>query len=368
MQEKTLSGVVMEIQDCAYPLLAGVVATTDVTTAFSGVDVACLVGGFPRLKGMERKDLMDKNASIFVEQGRALRQFASPNVKVLVVANPANSNCLVAVQNACLDPNGVGKPLPKENFTCLTRLDQNRARHQIATRFGVASTAVKNVIIWGNHSSTLFPDLEHAFVATSTTTTTTTNAQTTESKSGSASGGSGGGDSKAATANTTSSTVSVVTTAHKQLLSSLPEAKQKLSTEWLEGVSGVGGFVRTVQQRGAAVIEARGLSSALSAANAIADHLRDWLYPTAGSDEFVSMGVYSDGSAYGIASDIIYSFPVKCQAGGTYTIVKDLVQSAYAKNMCKITETELLDEKKLLPPIGGAPTPAAAATPAPASN
>lgn len=307
MQEKVLKGVVMEIEDCAYPLLAGVVATSDVKEAFTGVDVACLVGGFPRLKGMERSDLLAKNAAIFVEQGRALRQFASPNVKVLVVANPANSNCLVAVQNACLDAAGPGKPLPTANFTCLTRLDQNRARHQLAARLGQHAHAIKNVIIWGNHSSTLFPDHAHAHVAT------------------------------AGAANTP--------------LAALTDAKEKLSAEWVDG------FVKTVQQRGAAVIEARGLSSAVSAANAIADHLRDWLNGTV-EGEFVSMGVYTEGKEYGVGKGLVYSLPLKTKAGGEWEVIKGLVQSDFAKKWCQTTEKELEEEAKLLPKAAPANTTA----------
>jgi len=307
--EKLLTAAVMEIQDCTYPLLKGLLATTDVKEAFTGVDVAVLVGGFPRLKGMERKDLMNKNSSIFIEQGRALRLYSNPNVKVLVVANPANSNCLVAMHHACFntadttatDP----KPLSPDNFTCLTRLDMNRACYQLGERFGVAAGTVKNVIIWGNHSSTLFPDLEHATVVT------------------------------------TKSTGAILSTP----IASHNDAKDKLTKSWIQ--TDAKGFAKTVQQRGAAVLDARGLSSAMSAAHAIGDHLRDWLFGTA-PGEFVSMGVYSDSTHYGIARDLIYSFPVTCQKGGKYTIVPNLPRSQYAIDMCKITEAELLDERKLL--------------------
>lgn len=286
---KDLGGVVMEIQDCAYPLLRGVVATADLKEAFSAVDVAVLVGGFPRLPGMERKDLLHKNRDIFVAQGQALKQYANPNVKVLVVANPANTNCMIAINNAC----GQGSKLSPSNFSCLTRLDMNRAKFQLANRLNTAVPNIKNVIIWGNHSATMYPDLAHSVVTIA------------------------GQDKKVA---------------------DLPEEEKKLAQPWLTE------FTKTVQQRGAAILAARGFSSALSAACAIADHLRDWIHGTA-PGEFVSMGVWSDGS-YGVAKDIVYSFPCTCK-NGVYTIVQGLSISAEAKAAMQFTENELLEEKAI---------------------
>eukprot|EP00455_Lapot_gusevi_P028621 TRINITY_DN305_c0_g1_i2.p2 TRINITY_DN305_c0_g1~~TRINITY_DN305_c0_g1_i2.p2 ORF type:complete len:339 (+),score=150.77 TRINITY_DN305_c0_g1_i2:81-1097(+) len=275
-----LRGVVMEIDDCAYPLVKGVVATSDLEAAFKGVKVAFLVGGFPRLKGMQRRDLMAKNVSIFVAQGQALNQHADPDVKVLVVANPANSNCLIASMNA---PN-----IPKKNFTALTRLDQNRAKAQLANKVGVTSDKVGNVIIWGNHSKTQVPDLSHAYVAAN-------------------------GEKKAA--------LEVVN-----------------DEKWAHGE-----FVTTVQERGAAVLEARGLSSAMSAANAAADHMRDWIKGTA-EGEYVSMAVVTTGNEYGVPEGLVFSLPCTC-SNGEYTVVHGLNWDEFSQSMIAVTTQELVEER-----------------------
>ncbi len=274
----------MEIEDCAYPLVEKVLATSNVEAAFTAVDYAVLVGGFPRKAGMQRADLMEKNAPIFVAQGRALEQWASRNVKVLVVANPANTNCLVAAMHA--------PSIPKQNFTALTRLDDNRAKGQLAKRLGVQVSAVGNTIIWGNHSKTQFPDIEHAHVFSPPPF--------------------------------------------------MKNAKDVVNDAvWTNSV-----FMPTVQNRGAAVIEARGSSSAMSAANASADHLRSWHRGTA-PGEWVSMGVYTSGQ-YGVEKGLIYSFPCTC-ANGEWTVVEGLEPQRdvqLSQQMLKVTETELIEEKK----------------------
>ncbi|KAL6068651.1 malate dehydrogenase [Balamuthia mandrillaris] len=278
--KQALEGLVMELEDCAFPLLAGIVATTDTKEAFQGVDAAILVGAFPRKPGMERKDLLERNASIFKAQGAALNAYASRDVKVLVVGNPANTNCLIAMSCA--------PDIPSRNFSALTRLDQNRATAQVAQKVGVSVADVHNVIIWGNHSATQFPDVAHGFVA---------------SPSG------------------------------KQPLSELLKGQE----EWLDRH-----FIPTVQQRGAAVIKARKLSSAASAATAVVDHMRDWLLGTQ-PGAWVSMGVVSDGS-YGVSKGIIYSFPVTC-SHGEYSIVQGLPVQPRARQLMQTTEKELVEEK-----------------------
>jgi len=280
--EKALAGIVMEIEDCAYPLLHGLVPTTSVEAAFKNVQYAILVGGFPRKADMTRRDLLERNSPIFVTQGKALSDYSDPNVKVLVVANPANTNCLVALKNAAR--------VPKQNFSCLTRLDQNRTTGQLAKKLDVVPGAVRNTIIWGNHSSTMYPDFSAATVD----------------------------DSKGT-----------------QKLSS------KLDATYLKK-----DFTSVIQERGAAVIAARGASSAMSAAHASAQHMRDWVLGTA-PGEMVSMGVYSDGSSYGVAKDIVYSFPCTCR-NGVYTIVQGLNLDDHAKEMIKKTEQELLSERQSL--------------------
>jgi malate dehydrogenase len=273
--EKALGGIVMELQDCAYPLLVGIVPTVDVNVAFKDVDIVLFVGAFPRLKGMERKDLIAKNASIFSEQGKILNEIASRDVKVVVVGNPANTNCLITMKHA--------PKIPKENFTALTRLDHNRAKSQIAMKAGVLVASVKNTIIWGNHSNTQFPDLSAA-------------------------------------------------TIHGK-----PASGVITDSQWVQN-----DFVSTVQNRGAAVIEARGLSSAFSAATAIVDHVRDWLVGTP-EGEHVSMAVPADGS-YGIDAEIIYSYPVTCK-NGKYTIVKGLNVNDFAREKMTKTRDELIEER-----------------------
>ncbi|WP_372843872.1 malate dehydrogenase [Psychrobacter sp.] len=270
-----LKGVVMELEDCAFPLLAGVVQTDDATVAFKDVDYALLVGSRPRGPGMERKDLLEANAAIFSAQGKALNDVASRDVKVLVVGNPANTNALIAQRNAPdLDP---------RNFTAMTRLDHNRAMAQLAGKTDSTVNDVKKMIIWGNHSSTQYPDL-------------------------------------------TASTVN-----GKPALDLVDRA-------WYEGT-----YIPEVQQRGAAIIKARGASSAASAANAAIAHMRTWVLGTDEND-WVSMGVYSNGE-YGIAKGLIYSFPVTC-ANGDWSIVDGVdVSSDFSKEKMAATEQELSEER-----------------------
>jgi len=274
-----LQGVVLELEDCALPLLHGVVATTNVKEAFTDIDYALLVGAMPRKEGMERADLLKANATIFKEQGKALNDFSKKTVKVLVVGNPANTNALLALLSA--------PDLPKENFSCLTRLDHNRAKSQIALRLKVNVAQVKNVIIWGNHSSTQYPDVNHAVVVNEHGSTHVKSAVKDDA--------------------------------------------------WLHG-----DFIKSVQQRGAAIIKLRKLSSAASAAKAIVDHVRDWVFGTA-EGEFVSMGIYSDGS-YGIKEGVIYSFPVSIKDGRAH-IVQGLHIDEFSRAQMKATEDELFAEK-----------------------
>ena len=267
-----VKGVVMELDDCAFPLLHDVTYTDDANVAFKDTDYALLVGSRPRGPGMERKDLLEANAAIFSAQGKALNDNASPNVKVLVVGNPANTNALIAQRNAPdLDPC---------NFTAMTRLDHNRAMAQLAAKAGKHVSDVEGLCIWGNHSATQYPDIHRASVA---------------------------GE----------------------------EAMSMVDMDWYTG-----DFIPTVQQRGAAIIEARGASSAASAANAAIDHMRDWAL---GSDAVLSMGVYSDGS-YGVAEGLIYSFPVTC-SGGDWRIVQGVEVNAFSQEKMDATETELIEER-----------------------
>lgn len=269
-----LGGVAMELDDCAFPLLAGMVLTDDPNVAFKDADYALLVGARPRGPGMERKDLLEANAAIFSVQGKALNAVASRNVKVLVVGNPANTNSLIAQRNAPdLDP---------RNFTAMTRLDHNRALSQLAAKTGTSINDIRKMTIWGNHSSTQYPDISNTTV------------------SGKAAAG-------------------------------------LVDNAWYENE-----FIPTVQQRGAAVIKARGASSAASAANAAIDHMRTWALGTAEGD-WVSMGVYSDGS-YGIDKGLIYSFPVTCK-GGDWQIVQGLAVSDFSRGKMKATEKELQEER-----------------------
>jgi len=276
---EALSGVVMELEDCAFPLLHGVVPTTDLKEAFTDIDYAIFVGAMPRKEGMERSDLLKANAGIFKAQGAALDQFAKKTVKVLVVGNPANTNALITARSA--------PSIPRENFSALTRLDHNRAKSQIAIRLKTNSQAVRNVVIWGNHSSTQYPDSTHGLVRTPA------------------------GDVR---------------------------VKDAVKDDaWLHGE-----FIKIVQQRGGAVIKARKLSSAASAAKAIVDHMHDWVVGTR-DDEFVSMAVISDGS-YGIQKDLVYSFPVTIK-GGKYHIVQGLEVDDFSRQKMKETEEELASER-----------------------
>lgn len=269
-----LQGVVMELNDCAFPTLAGVVATDDANVAFKDVDYALLVGARPRGPGMERKDLLEANGAIFGPQGKAINDHAKRDVKVLVVGNPANTNALIAQQNAPdLDP---------KCFTAMVRLDHNRAKAQLAEKTGKHNTDVKKMTIWGNHSSTQYPDLSQTTV-----------------------------DGKPA-------------------LSLIDQA-------WYES-----DFIPTVQQRGAAIIKARGASSAASAASAAIDHMRSWALGTEESD-WVSMGIPSDGS-YGIAPGVIYGYPVTVK-NGQYSIVQDLPVSDFSRARMDATDKELREER-----------------------
>jgi len=269
-----LKGVAMELDDCAFPTLAGVVCSDDPNVAFKDADYALLVGAKPRGPGMERADLLQGNAAIFSVQGKAINDHASKDIKVLVVGNPANTNALIAQKNA--------PDIPAANFTAMTRLDHNRALAQLAGKAGAHNTDVKGAIIWGNHSATQYPDISHCSIA-----------------------------GKA--------------------------ASDAIDTDWLQGE-----FIATVQQRGAAIIKARGLSSAASAASSAIDHVRDWALGTP-AGEYTSMAVPSDGS-YGIAEGIIYSFPVTCQAG-QYEIVQGLEISDFSRGLMDATDTELREER-----------------------
>ena len=274
---KALEGVVMELNDCAFPLVAGIVATDDPNVAFKDVDFALLVGSRPRGPGMERSDLLKANGAIFTVQGKALNDHASRNVKVLVVGNPANTNALIAMKNA--------PDLNPRNFTSMMRLDHNRAMSQIATKTGSHSSKVETMVVWGNHSSTQFPDISHA------------------------------------------------------TLEGTP-VKDKVDNEWY-----VQYFIPTVQQRGAAIIKARGASSAASAASAAIDHIRDWALGSNG--RWVSMGVCSAGNSYGINEELMYAFPITCE-NGEWKEVKGLPVSDFARKMMTATEQELLSEKEAI--------------------
>ena len=269
-----LQGVVMELDDCAFPLLQGVVASDDPVIAFADVDFAMLVGARPRGPGMERKDLLTENARIFSVQGKALNESASRDVRVLVVGNPANTNALIASANA--------PDIDKAQFTAMTRLDHNRAISQLAGKTGAATTEISRVTIWGNHSATQYPDIHHAIIA---------------------------GD----------------------------RAVDRVGEEWITGE-----FIPTVQQRGAAIIKARGASSAASAAGAAIDHMRTWVQGTPEGD-WVSMAIPSTGD-YGIETGLVYSFPVTC-SGGKYTVVRDLAINPLSKERMQVTEAELREER-----------------------
>ena len=276
--QKALKGVMMELDDCAFPLLQSMVAASDAKVAFKDVDVALLVGARPRGPGMERKDLLEANGAIFVPQGKALGEVASRDVKVLVVGNPANTNALIAMKNA--------KGLEPQQFTAMMRLDHNRAMTQVAQKTGKAVTSVRHMTVWGNHSATQYPDVFNAQV------------------------------------------------------DGQPAAKVINDQDWIEKT-----FIPTVLKRGAAIIEARGLSSAASAANAAIDHVRDWVNGTP-SDDWVSMGIPSDGS-YGIPEGIMFGYPVKC-SGGKFEIVKGLELNDFAKGKVAATHKELMEERSAI--------------------
>ena len=279
---EALEGVRMELEDCAFPLLAGIVCSDDPDTAFKDADYALLVGARPRGPGMERKDLLEANAAIFSVQGKAINAHASRDIKVLVVGNPANTNALIAQRNAPdIDP---------RQFTAMTRLDHNRAMAQLGEKLGKTVNDIKKMTIWGNHSSTQYPDLHHCEV-----------------------------DGK--------------------------NAAEQVDQQWYADE-----YIPTVQQRGAAIIKARGASSAASAANAAIDHMRSWALGTDEGD-WVSMGIYSDGS-YGIQEGLIYSFPCVCK-NGDWEIVQGLEVNDFSRERMTATETELAEErdavKHLLP-------------------
>jgi malate dehydrogenase len=270
-----LKGVVMELDDCAFPLLHGVVTSDDAKVAFRDADIALLVGARPRSKGMERKDLLEANAQIFTVQGRALNETASRNVKVLVVGNPANTNALIAMKSA--------PSLKPQQFTAMLRLDHNRALSQVAAKLRKPVASVRKVVVWGNHSATQYPDLAHAEI-------------------------------------------------DGQKI--WPQINDQA---WLEST-----FIPTVQKRGAAIIDARGVSSAASAANAAIDHVRDWLLGTRDGD-WVSMGVPSDGS-YGIPAGVIYGYPATCK-NGEFEIVQGLPVNDFARTRMDATLKELDEER-----------------------
>jgi len=278
-----LDGVRMELDDCAFPLLSGVVCTDDAGAAFEGADYALLVGAMPRKSGMERADLLSANGAIFTTQGKALSAGAADGVRILVVGNPANTNALIAMRNA--------PSIPTRQFTAMTRLDHNRAKAQLAARAGAPVTDVIRMTIWGNHSTTQYPDVFHAQV--------------------------GGQPAWAAVGEDRS---------------------------WLEG-----DFIPTVQKRGAAVIEARGSSSAASAANAAIEHVRSWALGTAAGD-WVSMAVPSDGS-YGVPEGLVSGFPCTC-SGGEYQIVQGLDLDDFSRSRIDASVAELAGEREAVSQLG----------------
>jgi malate dehydrogenase len=277
-----LNGVVMELDDCAFPLLAGVVPTDNADTAFEGVNYALLVGSRPRTKGMERKDLLEANGAIFTVQGKALSENAAGDVRILVVGNPANTNCLIAMNNA--------PKISPERFTAMTRLDHNRAKAQLAKKAEVSVNEISRITIWGNHSATQYPDIFHAEV------------------------------------------------------NGKPAVEVVNDRAWLEKE-----FIPTVQQRGAAIIEARGASSAGSAANAAIDHVRDWVAGTPAGD-WVSMAVCSDGS-YGVPEGLMSSFPVTTSAG-SWSIEQGLDIDDFSRSRIDASVAELGEERDAVRELG----------------
>ena len=273
--QKALKGVMMELDDCAFPLLQSMIPASDPDVAFKDVDVALLVGARPRGPGMERKDLLEANGKIFGPQGKALSENASRDVKVLVVGNPANTNCLIAMKNA--------PGLKPANFTAMMRLDHNRSLTQVAQKIGKPVASVKKLTVWGNHSSTQYPDI---FAAEAD---------------------------------------------GRKVWPMINDQK------WLEN-----DFIPTIQKRGAAIIDARGLSSAASAANAAVEHVRDWMFGTRDGD-WVSMGLPSDGS-YGIPDGVMYGYPAACK-NGKYEIVKGIEVSEFSRGRMQATLKELHEER-----------------------
>ena len=269
--QKALKGVMMELEDCAFPLLAGLQAHSEPAAAFKDTDIALLVGARPRGPGMERKDLLAANAQIFTAQGKALDQSAKRNVKVLVVGNPANTNAYIAMKSA--------PSLPKSSFTAMMRLDHNRALSQLAAKTGKPVSSIEKLIVWGNHSPTMYPDIRFATI-----------------------------DGK----------------------------PPMIDDTWYRDI-----YIPTVGKRGAAIIEARGLSSAASAANAAIDHVRDWVFGTGG--HWTTMGVVSDGS-YGIPQGIVYGMPCVC-TNGKYEVVKGLEIDDFSRQRMDATLKELLEER-----------------------
>lgn len=281
---KAVEGVVMELDDCAFELLQDVVITDDAKVGFDGANVGILVGGRPRGPGMVRADLIQANGPIFTMMGQAINERAADDIRVVTVANPCNTNALITMANA--------PDVPNERFTALTRLDQNRARTQLAQKAGVPVSAVKNVAIFGNHSKTMYPDFYNATI--------------------------------------NGKPVTEVITDH----------------EWLKGE-----FVSTVQNRGAAIIAARGASSAASAANAALDHVRDWYIPTP-EGELLSMAIPSKGH-YGVEEGLIFSFPVRCDGEGNYEVVEGLEINDFAAEKIKETEAELKSERDVVADLLG---------------
>lgn len=277
--QDALRGVVMELDDSAFPLLQGIVATDDPNVAFKDANWVVLVGGKPRGPGMERADVIKDNAPIFVDQGRAINDQAAADVRVLVVANPCNTNALIAMHSA--------PDIPKNRWFAMTRLDENRAKSQIAAKAGVAVTQVTQLGIWGNHSPTQFPDFEHALVN------------------------------------------------GKPALDVIPDRA------WFEGE-----FLKKCQQRGKEIIDARGKSSAASAANAVVNHLRSLSDPD--PDKWVSAAVLSDGNSYGVPDGLIFGFPLRVKADGSYEIIEGLELSDYAKGKLDITIDELVQEREAI--------------------
>ncbi len=279
-----LEGVAMEIDDCAFPLLQDMILTDDVNKGFDGANVALLVGGKPRGPGMVRADLIKANGPIFTGQGRAINDNAADDIRVCVVGNPCNTNALIAMHNA--------PDVPNERFTAMTRLDENRAKSQLAKKAGVTVDSVSNMGIWGNHSKTMYPDFFNAKI-----------------------------DGKLVTDAIDDHT-------------------------WLKEE-----FISTVQQRGAAIIKARGSSSAASAANAAIDHVRDWFTETPEGD-WHAMAIPSTG-AYGVSEDLIFSFPVRCDGKGNYEVVEGIELNDFAKEKIKATEEELLSEREVVKDLLG---------------